>query len=222
MGIHTDEFKRLAREHIKDKYLAENFIEWCNCIELKLVDGDYKEEWGEGGARGNVYTIYKDFYDKQVNSVLCEVAFMLHEYYHHVLDRVLWNKITTSKSFFTIKERNFIEDMYINAWLRSETPEVSSEWEQFLIAHDDFHKLNFTKEEKPWNSLLTSRMVPCHNSLTLLYERIHENDHEFLDPRRFAYFASMWRSILKEDSKVKKMLNTMQINKEEWSYETHE
>jgi len=220
MGIYSDKFRRLARKHIEDQKIAENFIQWTTCITLELTEPSFKEEWGEGGARGNVYTIYREFYEQYVKTTLDEVAFMLHEYYHHICDRILWNRITTSKQKFTIKERNFMEDMYVNSWLRIENPEVSSAWEKFLINHDIFHGLKFSEEENKYNSLLTSDILSCHNGLTFLYQKINNKTHEFLDPRMFAFYASYWNSTLRDDEDVKDMLNTMQINKEEWNYET--
>jgi len=215
-----DSFKELAKLHFgKEEALCNTFLKWSEYIEFKFVNSDYKEEWGEGGARGNVYTLYGDFFIAFVSNNEDIFSMLIHEYLHHVLDRILWNKITNAKNFFTVKERNFMEDMYVNAWIANISKEIAEKWQLFLVNHDMFHGLIFSEQEEKYNSLLTEKPLPCNIPLEHLYQNLREENVNLLEPRHFAYFTSHWSSILSEEKDIKQMINSLQINKEEWSHE---
>lgn len=215
----SDDFKYLAEQNFKDEILCKNFINWCACITIKFVSADYKEEWGEGGARGNIYTLYSDFFVAFVSDMEDILGFMVHEYMHHICDRIFWGQAQDVKDSFTIKERNFIEDMYVNAWLEKELPHVSDKWQSFLSNHDMFHGLVFNDEEISWNSLLTSNLIPCHNTLTKLYGDLREDTRNFMSVVDFLAYATSWNSILNNEEKTESMINNLQINNEEWNHE---
>jgi hypothetical protein len=192
-----DEFAYLAEQNFKDPQLCENFLKWVNYIDVEFVPPEYKEEWSEDAARGSIYTLYADFFTAFVSDLDDIVAFMLHEYFHHVCDRILWNKTLYPKSIFTIKEKNFMEDMYVNAWIEKDFPGLTEKWQNFLSNNDMFHGLIFDDEEKNWNSLLTSTPLPCHNTLNQLYDYLREDNRNLLKPDTFTYFVREWSRVMK-------------------------
>lgn len=218
-----DNFVYLAEQNFIDPQLCVNFLKWCNCVRVEFVPPDYKEEWGEGGARGSTYTLYGDFFTAFVSDYEDILAFMLHEYLHHVCDRILWNQVSKTglgtKDNFTIKERSFIEDMYINAWIEKDFHGVSEKWQSFLSNHDMFHGLIFDEEEKCWNSLLTSDPLPCDNDLNHLYEHLRSKGTNHIELANFLLHLGVWSTAL-EDKDIKHMINNLQINNEEWNHET--
>ena len=215
----SQSFADLSREKIKDKNIVNNFLLWLNYVEIQFVEPSYKEEWGEGGARGNKYTLYGDFFTAFVSDEEDILGFMFHEYLHHVQDRVLWTQCKFKKEELTIKERNFIEDMYANSWIRNVAPEISVKWQSFLSNHDMFHGLIFSDEEKSWNSLLTSEPEECNIGINFQYKKINCPTMSLLNDSTFGKFIGTWIGVLKKSEEIKNMLNTMQINNEEWDHE---
>jgi len=218
--LKSESFIYLSEQNFKDEVLCRNFINWCECITIEFVDADYKEEWGEGGARGNVLTLYSDFFIAFVSDYEDILSFMVHEYMHHICDRIFFGQAEEVKESLTIKERNFVEDMYINAWIEKELPYISDKWQSFLSNHDMFHGLVFSDDEESWNSLLTSNLIPCHNDLTKLYGDLRKDTRNFMSVVDFLAYATSWISILSNEKKTKDMINNLQINNEEWSHET--
>lgn len=218
--IVSDDFMYLAEQNFKDEILCENFIKWCDCILFDFVSADYKDEWTEGGARGNKYTLYGDFFIAYISDLEDLLGLVLHEYLHHICDRILWDKHYATKRIFTIKEKNFMEDMYINAWIDKDFPGISYKWQSILSSHDMFHGLIFTDKEIEWNSLLTSTRLLCHNDLTQLYDDLRKDNKDLSQAKSFYQFTTAWMIILNREPKTKHMINNLQINKQEWNYET--
>jgi hypothetical protein len=216
--IRSKAFADLAIEQIKDPDILTNFINWLPFINMEFVKGSYKEKWQEGDqSRGNNYTMYADFYEQYVGGEMDILAFMFHEYLHHVQDRVLWKETgKLGKDRFSIKEKSFIEDMYSNAWIRSVAPNLGVHWEQFLFSHDEFHELKFDEEEAGYNSLLTGNCTSDDEVLIDIYDRL-EGTKKFFSPEIYKKYITTW-FIAKLNTHITEAINDLQINKEEWSY----
>lgn len=199
--------------------LRENFTKWCEFINFEFIDINNDDKVEDEGARGNITTLYGDFFTAFVNDNEDILSMMMHEYFHHVLDRILWNKITNVKEQFTLAERDFIEDMYINAWLYNISKPIADKWQKILVNYDLFHGFFYSEEEKKYNSLLTDNPMECNICVNSLYENLREENIDLLEPRHFAYFVSYWNTLLQEEESIKTIINN--LTKEETGEEVY-